>query len=447
MGRHGIDRRMVLRGLGAAIALPWLEAFAPSTAHAGPAGDAPPRRLVFLFSPNGMHMPEWTPRDEGEDFTFPSTLAAFTPLKPHVHVLSGLAHHKARANGDGPGDHARSSATFLTGAQAKKTSGGDIRVGVSVDQVAASRIGRATRFASLELGTERARQSGSCDSGYSCAYSSSISWRTPHTPMGKEIHPRLVFERLFALGDADLPPEIRERRRRTRRSVLDHVLEDARALDRRLGAADRRKVDEYLEAVREMERRLDAAEHSEDGQGLPDLDVPRRTPRDAREHLRLLFDLLALALQTDATRVATFMLANEGSNKSYPDLGVRDGHHQLSHHGGDEAKIAAIRVINHFHTGEVARFVDTLARTEEGDGSLLDQTAVVYGSGIGDGNRHNHDDLPILMAGRLGGTLPTGRHTRFPDDTPLCNLYVSLLERVGVEVASHGDSTGRLDLG
>ncbi|MHC5011973.1 MAG: DUF1552 domain-containing protein [Planctomycetota bacterium] len=438
-----IPRRTFLRGLGTAMALPLLDGMVPSlradedTRNEGQA----PRRLVFVFVPNGIHMQDWTPEREGSDFELPSTLAPLGPVKDHLLVLSGLTHDKARANGDGPGDHARSSACFLTGAQPRKTAGSDIHVGVSVDQVAAQAIGSATRFPSLELGCEPARQSGNCDSGYSCAYSSSISWRTPHSPMGKEIHPRLAFDRLFAFGGDAASAAAQAERRHTRRSILDFVRDDAARLERRLGRADRRKLDEYLTAVRELERRIDLAE---DGTEADALDIPEAMPRDYRDHVRLMNDVLVLALRSDLTRIATFMFANEGSNRSYPFVGVRGGHHEISHHGGDRAKIQGIRTINRFHTSQLSYLLQALAAVEEGEGTLLDNCMLVYGSGISDGNRHNHDDLPILVAGRGGGTIAPGRHVRYPRETPLCNLFLSLLDRMGVRRQAFGDGTGRL---
>lgn len=445
--RHPISRRTFLRGAGVAMALPWLDAMRPALAAAGgPA--APPKRLCFLFVPNGVHMADWTPAAEGTAFDLPPTLAALEPMRAEWSILTGLAQDNARAKGDGPGDHARSAAAFLTGAHPRKTAGADIHNGVSVDQLAAQKLGAATRFASLELGCEPVRQSGNCDSGYSCAYSSNIAWRTPQSPVAAEINPRLVFDRLFMISDGAESPEARRARWATQRSILDWVADDAKKLRATLGATDRRKVEEYSDAVREIEQRIAQVATAASGGGVAADAGPRppaAVPKDYRAHLRLQFDLIRVALQLDLTRVVTFMLGNEGSNRNYGFLGAPGGHHHLSHHGGDADKIDKIKTINRFHVEELARFVQGLGSVPEAGGRLLDHTAVLYGSGISDGNRHNHNDLPILLAGSLGGTLTPGRHVRYARDTPLCNLYVGLLDRMGVKTARFGDSTGALD--
>jgi hypothetical protein len=444
-----ISRRTVLRGLGTAIALPWLDAMAPAAARAGAGASGPwvPTRMAFLYVPNGVHMQAWTPEKEGSDFELPAILEPLKPFRDDLLVLTGLAQHNAAALGDGGGDHARSLACFLTGVHPKKTDGADIHAGVSVDQVAAQKVGRLTRFPSLELGCDRGAQSGSCDTGYSCAYSSNISWRSPTTPMAKEVNPRLVFDRLFAAKARGESASERARRDLYRRSILDFVAEDASQLRGRLGLNDRRKVDEYLTAVRELELRLASAERSgADDVELPqDFRKPTGIPQDNKEHIRLMCDLMVLAFQGDVTRVSTFMFANEGSNKSYAFIGVAEGHHDLSHHGGDPKKHEKIKKINTFHTEQLAYFLGKLKAIKEGEGTLLDHVMIVYGSGIGDGNRHNHYDLPILVAGRGGGTLGTGRHLRYPRNTPLNNLYLSLLDRMDVPTERLGDSTGRLE--
>jgi hypothetical protein len=356
-------------------------------------------------------------------------------------VLSGLAHDKARANGDGPGDHARAAATFLTGCQALKTDG-PIRAGVSADQIAAREIGNRTRLRSLELGCEAGRLAGGCDNGYSCAYSNSISWSTPHTPLGKEVDPRLVFDRLFGDAHAGLSPEEREDRRRRRRSVLDFVREDARRLRSSLGTDDRRKLDEYSSGVRELERRIEFAAEEARAAGFQ---RPGEIPGSFGELARLHFDLVALAFEGDATRIATLMLANEASGQSYPELGAPEGHHELSHHGGDAAKQRKIAAINRFHVELLAHFL-ARARADEGPATLLHSCAVAYGSAISDGDRHDHHELPILVAGRAGGALAPGRHLRLAPDTPCANLWRTLLAAAGVEVAAIGDSNGTLEL-
>jgi hypothetical protein len=440
-----IGRRTVLRGLGASLALPWLEAMTPAIALAGDAARAAretPRRMAFFYVPNGVHMDAWRPQAEGKAFELPPILQPLAARKDDLLILSGLSQQKAFGNGDGPGDHARSLATFLTGTQALKTDGANIRVGMSVDQVAANAIANKTRFASVELGIDRGPQSGNCDSGYSCVYSSNISWRTASTPMAKEINPRLVFERLFASdGGAN-----RAKRDQYRLSILDFVNEDAQRLKNRLGATDQRKLDEYLTSVRDLETRIARVEKGTDGDvKTPDYPRPSGIPKDYAEHVRLMFDLLVLAFQGDVTRVATFMYANEGSTKSYAFIGVPEGHHDLSHHAGDKKKHEKIQKINTFHMEHFAYFLNKLASIREGEGSVLDHSMIVYGSGISDGNRHNHDDLPILVAGKGNGTIKTGRHVVYPNHTPLNNLYLSMLDRLEVKIPDLGDSNGRLN--
>jgi hypothetical protein len=430
------------------MALPWLEAMSRPVARAASAAETAagaasgPVRMAFVYVPNGIHMPAWTPSEAGSQFELPETLRALAPFQSDLLVLSRLAQRNAYGLGDGPGDHARSMSCFLTGAHPNKTDGADIRAGISADQVAASRIGRETRFPSLELGIEPGRQAGNCDSGYSCAYSSNISWRSPTTPVPKEINPRLVFDRLFGGQDLGLSPEARARRQAMRQSILDLVREDAKTLHDRLGASDRRKVDEYLTSVREVEQRV---AHAESGGSAPeDLERPEGVPGDPAEHIRLMTDLLVLAFQGDLTRVATFVYANEGSNRRYETVGIRESHHELSHHGRNPEKQAKIQKINAFHVEQFAYLVTRLKSIKEGEGTLLDNMMLLYGSGIGDGDRHNHNDLPILLAGRGGGTIQSGRHVEYRKDTPLTNLYLSLLDRMGTPVDTLGDSTGRL---
>jgi hypothetical protein len=439
-----LPRRAFLKGLGTTIALPALESMQPLLASTGEktGATALPKRLAFVYVPNGANMADWRPTRTGADYDLPFILEPLAARRPDVSVLTGLTHDKGRPNGDGAGDHARASASFLTGSQPRKTSGADIKVGVSVDQVAAQKIGHLTRFPSLELGCDRSKLSGNCDSGYSCAYSYNIAWRTASTPLPPEVDPRLVFERLFGNEHAGESAENLARRRRQEKSVLDFVLEDTRQLQRRLGATDRRKLDEYLTAVRELEQRIERAEQF--ARALPDYDRPAGIPKDVEGHIRLMYDLMALAFQTDTTRVATFVVAHDGSNLPYPFIGVSDGHHDLSHHGGDEEKKKKIAKINRFHVSQFAYFLDKLASIKEGEATLLDQCSVVYGSGLADGNAHEHHDLPLLLAGRGGGTLAAGRHIRFAKETPACNLFLSLLDSVGAPVERLGDSTGRL---
>ncbi|MBA3845245.1 MAG: DUF1552 domain-containing protein [Planctomycetes bacterium] len=424
------SRRAVLRGLGACVALPWLESLAWAEDPASPA--KPPVRLGFFSVPNGIHMADWTPAGESLG-ALPWILE---PAQRHAAALmpiTGLRHIHGEANGDGPGDHARETGVFLTGVQIRKTQGTDIRCGISADQVAAAHIGGHTALPSLELGIEGGGNNGDCDSGYSCAYTSNISWRTPTMPMAKECDPRAVFERLF------VDPFARggERAIAGRRSVLDLVLADARDLTGKLGGNDRRKLDEYLDSVRALETRI--ARGAADRAGVPDLVLPEK-PKDFPEHVRLMFALIALAFQTDRTRVVSFMFGNGGSNRSYEHLGLAGGHHELSHHGKDPAKVAAIRAINRHHVDLFAHLLDRLAAVREGEGTLLDHCLLIYGSGISDGDRHNHDDLPMLLAGR-GAGVRSGRHLRH--DGRACDLLGGMLDRAGVAVGGFGDSEGR----
>lgn len=437
-----LSRRTVLRGMGTAVSLPLLEAMLPGRASAAAAA-ATPLRIGFLYVPNGKHMPDWTPATEGSGYDLPWILEPLAAHRDRFSVISGLAHMKANANGDGGGDHARALTTFLTGMQAKKTFGADIRAGVSVDQLAAAHLGRLTRYPSLEIGADAGGQSGNCDSGYSCAYSANIAWKSDTQPIPKENNPRLVFERLFSDGRPGETAAQRTARRVAHKSILDFVADDARRLEQRLGGADRRKLDEYLTAVRETERRISSAATAQDPATLG-VKTPEGVPADYEAHLRLLADVLVLAWRTDTTRVSTFVFANEGSNRSYAFMDVPEGHHDLSHHGNDAAKQEKIRRINRFHVTQLAYFLDALAAVREGEGTLLDHSMIVYGSGIGDGNRHNHDDLPVLLAGGGGGTLQPGRHIRVEPRTPMTNLYLSLLDRIGVHAERLGDSTGRL---
>lgn len=443
--KHLLTRRTVLKGLGVSVALPFLEAMVPSTALGSGAAGSPrtlPRRMAFFYVPNGVHVQEWTPAREGRDFSLPRILEPLQPFKDDMLVLSGLTVDKARANGDGPGDHARAMAAFLTGCQPRKTAGADIRAGISVDQLAAVRIGSATRFPSLEIGCEGGRQAGNCDSGYSCAYSSNLSWRSEATPQPKETNPRAVFDRLFGGPSREEAGRGSALRAEFNQSILDFVQEDATALRHSLGAADIRRLDEYMTSIREIERRVDAA--APPPVAPAGATRPSGTPASYRDHMRLMADLLVLAYQTDVTRVSTCVFANEGSNRSYREIGVSDGHHDLSHHGNNREKLEKISRINQFHIEQFAYFLQKLRDTREGEGTLLDNCMVLYGSGNGDGNRHNHDELPILLVGKGGNTITTGRHVRYSRNTPLCNLFLSMLDRVGVEVPRFGDSTGRL---
>lgn len=434
-----LSRRTLLRGLGVSLALPWLEAMGPLTGWAQNPRNPAPNRMCILYVPNGKHMPDWTPRADGADFELPATLAPLAPVKNKLLVLTGLTADQARAHGDGGGDHARALSAFLTGVHPHKTDGANIRNGVSVDQIAAARIGDRTRLSSLEIGCEHGAMAGNCDSGYSCVYSSTMSWRSATQPLPKEVNPRLVFERLFASA----PSASQARLAARRRSILDYVREDSAGLASQLSADDQRKLEEYFAAIRDIELRIQRAASLPPVQA-PNYPTPAGVPASFEEHIRLMCDLVALAFQADVTRVVTFVLANEASNKPYPFLQVPEGHHDLSHHGGEAAKQAKIQRINLFHVRQLAYLLSKLESIREGDGTLLDHAMVAYGSGIADGNAHNHEDLPILLAGGGCGTLRTGRHLRYQRETPVTNLWLSMLNRMDINVERLGDSTGML---
>lgn len=442
-----ISRRTVLRGLGVTMALPWLEGMSLGRTHglttvAG-AADGPPVRLAFVFMPNGVNYPAWEPIGEGADYVLSPTLEPLAGVRKHLNIYTGLTLKKARANGDGPGDHARSSASFLTGQQARKTAGNDIHNGISIDQLAAKEIGTRTRLPSLELGCEYGPSAGNCDSGYSCAYSSNISWRDETTPMPKLIDPAAAFERLF--GDATQAAAAKDRLSR-RQSILDFVLEDSRTLAGSLGNADRRKLDQFQTGVREIELRIERARKESEPRKLPDAKAPLGIPEKVSEHMDLMYDMLLLAFQTDTTRVSTLMLAVDGSNRAFPEIDIKEGHHHLSHHQNNAEMIEKIRRIDKFHVERFGRLIQRLSETREGEGSLLDNSLILLGGGISDGNAHNHENLPIIMAGRGGSTLETGRLVRTPKETPLCNLYLAMLERAGCPQQGFADSTGTLTL-
>lgn len=440
---YELSRRTLLRGAGTLLALPWLEAMAPAPALAAtPSGR--PVRMAYLFVPNGIHMDYWTPKQSGKSYELSHILEPLGPVRDSVSVLTGLAQMKAFANGDGPGDHARSSATWLTGVQARKTAGTDIQAGISADQFAAREIGHLTKFASLEIGCERGALAGNCDSGYSCAYSSAISWRGESTPNAKEVNPRLLFERLFGSTDEVMNAESLAKRRQHEMSILDFVAEDARILRNQLGARDQQKLAEYFDSVREIETRVANYEKENKQIALNGVQPPAGVPRDRGEHIRLLGDIMVLAFQADLTRVATFMFANEGSNRPYLEIDIRDGHHDISHHGKEADKLEKKKQIDRFHAEQFAYIVKKMHETPDGDGTLLDNSMVLYGGGISDGDRHNHDDLPLVLAGKAGGKIPTGQHFVFNAHTPMTNLFLTMLDRVGVNVERLGDSTGKL---
>ena len=429
-----ISRRSALRGLGVSLSLPALESFGRSGIH------EIPLRMGFTYIPNGVIMDEWRPQETGKLTQLPNSLK---PLQNHTsdfQVMSGLDHTKAYANGDGGGDHARANATFLTGCQAKKTAGKDIKVGVSVDQIAAEAIGDKTKLGSLELSCDGVRRSGKCDSGYSCAYQYNLSWKTESMPMVPESNPRLVFERLFGNASSSLDRQSQIKRRALNKSILDFALDAARGLNDRLSQMDQDKLDEYFSSVRELEKRIEREEKN--GDHLPLIKSPDGIPDNYREHIRLMFDMMSLAFQSDSTRISSFLLAHDGSNRSFRDIGVPEGHHSLSHHKNNPDKIKKLARIDQFYSEQFAYFLQNLSTAKEVDVSrLIDHCMIFFWGGISDGNRHRHSDLPVLLAGGHAHGLSTGRHVDY-DSVPMTNLYLGILDKVGVNASQVGDSTG-----
>src|SRR5688572_20901996 len=441
--RKHLPRRMFLKGMGATIALPMLDAMTPALGAFGRSAAKAPLRLAFTYVPNGITMADWTPTGEGAAFEFSRVMKPLEAFRKDTVVLSGLAHRNGMALGDGPGDHARAAASYLTGVHPRKTAGADIQNGISVDQIAAQAIGSQSRFASLELGCDDSRTVGNCDSGYSCAYTNSLAWRGPTTPMPPETNPRLVFERMFGDIDTSLSPEARARRLRYRRSILDLVGERTAAISADLGPADKRKLDEYLSSIREIEQRIELAER--DMTGLtPAIDKPTGIPVLYADYINLMFDLQLIAFQTDMSRVVTMMMGREGSMRTYPEIGVPDPHHPLTHHRGNAEWIERVTKVNTMHMELFAGFIGKLKATPDGDGNLLDHTVIVYGSGLSDGNRHTHEDLPVAIVGR-GGDFRLGSHIVYPKGMPMTKLYLTLLDRMGVQEETIGDSTGKIE--
>ncbi|MGA2214019.1 MAG: DUF1552 domain-containing protein [Bryobacteraceae bacterium] len=435
-----LDRRAVLRGMGAALALPFLDAMAPAFAQGS---SSKPVRLGFVYVPNGIIASAWNPTGEGAGFQFNSTMQALEPFREHTLVLSGLAQLKGRSYGDGGGDHARAGASWLTGVHPKKTEGADLHAGISADQVAARQLGKQTQFASLEIGVEAPSLAGGCDSGYSCAYTNTVSWRSPTTPNPMEVNPRVLFERLFGDG-ASTDAASRMEGFREQRSILDFVTGSVNRLSTKLGPGDRGKLAEYLEAVRDVERRIQKAEEQNASMTMPAMEQPASAPEDFVSHARLMMDLMVIAFQADLTRVASFMLARESSNRSYREIGISDGHHNCTHHQNDPEKIDKTIRINAHHVEQFAYLVNKMRSTPDGDGSLLDHSMILYGSSLADGNAHTHTDLPVAVLGGGCGKLKSGRHIRYASETPLNNLLLAMLDKAGVPTEKLGDSTGEL---
>ncbi len=455
MNSSPLHRRTFLRGLGAGIALPALHSLIPSrvlaeaakAAEAGKAGltaSGMPLRMAFLYHPNGVNVDKWTPKGTGKDYQFNETQQPFADYREHFQIYSGFEQKNGTAGPDGAGDHARANATFLTGVRPKKTAGSDIKLGISVDQVAANAIGDQTRFASLELSCDGVRKSGVCDSGYSCAYQFNLSWRSETTPMTPESNPRLVFERLFGSGSKEERVKGFELRQQRQRSILDFVMEDASALEKQLGNNDRMKLDEYLTGVREIERRIEKAERF-GPPADPGVGAPEGTPDNYEEHIRLMMDMMALAFETDSTRVVSFLLAHDGSNRSFKEIGVPDGHHSISHHQNNAENLAKLAKIDLFYSRQFAYLMEKLDTKKDTDGkSILHNSMIIWGGGLSDPDRHRHNQLPIVLAGHGGGRFENGRHNDLGGDTPLNNLYLSLLDNMGVKTDTFGDATGRV---
>ena len=437
--RKTLSRRTVLRGLGATLALPLLDAMTPPLAGLVGHAATPVRRLGWVYIPNGMSMGAWTPPTDGPLDLSP-TLSPLAPYRDRMVVRSGLAQGQAEALGDGNGEHTRATATWLNGVHPRETEGADVRAGMTADQIAAEQLGRETPLPSLELAIDRDFLVGNCENGYSCIYMNTIAWRTPTTPLPMENNPRVVFERLFGEGGSTAERRVQFRKDR---SILDAIADDLHRLEREVGAGDRARVTQYLDAVRAIERRIQLSERSD--AELPSLDRPVGIPESYTEHVGLMFDLAALAWQADITRVFTFMLGRELNGRAYPEVGIPESHHGLSHHRNDPEKLAQLAKINTFHVTLFRDFLETLAATPDGDGTLLDQSLVLYGAALSDSNKHLHYDLPLLLAGGSGGQLQGGRHLRYPRDTPMTNLLVSQLDKAGIRLDDGlGDSTGRL---
>ncbi len=433
--RKSLSRRTMLRGMGASLALPFLSAMVPALTAADRTPLVPTKRLGFIFLPMGADMSRWVPDKEGVIEKLPFILNSMEKVKNKITVVTNIDLQPAY-----PGSHATSNASFLSAARAKHTESNDYYLGTTIDQIAAQHMGKYTQLPSLELAMDMLQVVGQCDNGYACVYQNNLSWSSPTNPLPAEAHPRLVFEQLFGDGGSK---EDRQVALRKRASLLDVVKEDMQALQKELGAQDRVKVAQYLDTIREVERRIQKAEADVADNPLPDLDRPKGVPASYREHARLMFDLQLLALQGDVTRVISFQLARETSNRTYPETGVSDPHHPLSHHGNDPAKLLKLAKINQFHLSLFAEFLEKLQATPDGSGSLLDNTLYLLGSGMGNSNLHDHSNLPVMLAGGTTCGLRGGHHIRYKQAAPLANIYVSMLEKAGIHVDSFGDSTGK----
>jgi len=440
--KMALPRRTFLRGVGATIALPLLDAMRP--AMTALAKTPPVKRLGFVYTPNGATMSAWTPTTEGPALTELSpTLAPLSAVRDQVVVPTGLSQKQAESLGDGNGEHSRGQTVWLSGVHPKRTEGADVQAGITVDQIAAQALGKDTPLLSIEMALEQNYLVGNCDNGYSCVYWNTISWRTPTTPLPMEVNPRIVFERLFGDGGS------RERRlgqMKEDQSILDSVRDAVVSLQNRLGANDRTKVAEYLDSMREIERRIQVAERQSRDSVIDLPDRPVGAPENYDEHAKLMFDLAAVAFQADITRVFTLLLGREQTNRPYPFIGVPEAHHSISHHQNDPIKLAKCAKVNTYHIALLARFAEKLRSVPDGDGTLLDHSMVLQGSGLSNSDQHSHIDLPLVLVGGGAGSLKGGRHLRFPKDTPMNNLHLALLEKVGVDVDRFGDSTAAVQL-
>ncbi|HYP07968.1 MAG TPA: DUF1552 domain-containing protein [Bryobacteraceae bacterium] len=436
--RKAIPRRAFLRGLGTAVALPFLDSMTPALSAATKA----PVRMGFVYVPNGIDMQNWNPSYAGKLAELPRILKPLEPYKEDITLVGNLTHNAARAWLDGGGDHGRCCGSYLTGVHVRKTTV-DIQAGLSCDQLAANEIGKHTKFPSLEVGLEDARQAGNCDSGYSCAYTNNLAWRSETQPLPPVLDPRSLFERLFGNG-VPMTPEQRERENRYSRSILDYISGDTKRLQSNLGPTDKRKLDEYLSSIRDIERQIAKAE-GDNAQIDPGMEKPYGIPADFAEHFKLMTDMITVAFRADMTRVMTFLVTREGTSRPYREIGISDGHHPISHHRNDPALMEKVAAINTYHVKQFATWVEKLKSIPEGDGTLLDNCMIVYGAGLADGNRHAHEDLPTLIAGRGGKTIKSGRRIVCRKETPMSNLFVSMMDRMNVPVEQFADSTGRLD--
>ena len=436
--KKALPRRTFLRGAGTMLALPLLDAMVPAMTALAATPASPVRRLGFIYVPMGSNLSQWTPSATGRITELSPTLGSLAPFLDQLTVISNLENK----NGYSTGNHATSNSSYLSCVKAKMTEGTDYELGTTVDQIAAQQIGKDSQLPSLELATDLLTNTGNCDNGYACVYMTNMSWSSPTTPLPTEGHPRVVFDRLFG-GSGSAADRRAELRKNS--SILDWVRGDIASLQKELGVGDRRKVGQYLDTVREVERRIQKAEEHSAENPLPDLDRPLGVPGSYGDHVKLLFDLQALALQGDITRVITFQLARESSTRSYPEIGVPDAHHPTSHHGNSPEKLAKLAKINAYHVSLFAYFLGKLKSTADGDGTLLDHSMYLYGSGMGDPDRHDHSRLPILVAGGGAGKMKGGRHVKYAEATPLANLHLTLLDKAGVKLGSFADSKGRID--